>query len=137
MNREFKFRIPHFNKEGLFSYFSYWGTIDHKGEPSLDHGAFRSPGSGDHTKGWHEPWTGLLDKKTKAYVYEGDIVNVTNKGIYNGKKVVVYDPILLCYVLVWFEHYHEWKGSSTGMTYLKVSSGLKVEIVGHIHELDK
>ena len=46
MNREFKFRLPHFDKKGKFSQFTYWGTIDFKDAPSLDHGCFTSPSSG-------------------------------------------------------------------------------------------
>ncbi len=134
MIREFKFRLPHFKKDKSFSHFSYWGTIDYKNEPSLDHGCFISPGSTSGFKGWHQPWTGLLDKN-KQYVFEGDVVNVTNKASYNGKKVVVWDDTLLCYVLVWFDEYPNWKGTGkTGINFLKVSSGIKCELVGHVFE---
>lgn len=87
----------------------------------------------DCTKVIKIQYTGLNDKDGK-YVYDKDIVVVTNKGIYNGKRVVVWDSALLCYVLVWFDEYNEWNGSQGGTTYLKVSSGIKCYKIGNIFE---
>lgn len=78
-------------------------------------------------------YTGLNDKSDKE-VYGFHIVNVTNKGIYNGPKVVVWDDKLLCHVLVWADQFKEWKGTQHGTTYLKVSSGIKCEIIGNVFD---
>ena len=69
-------------------------------------------------------------------IYSGDLVKVTNKAAYNGVKVVVFDTRLLCYVLVWPEHYSAWAGSGCGdgYTYLKVSSGVRCKVIGNIYE---
>src|ERR1700741_5633443 len=77
-------------------------------------------------------FTGLLDKNGKL-VFGGHLVNITNKGIYNGPKIVVWDEILLCHVFVWLDEYDKWTNSSCGITYLKISSGIKCEITGNIH----
>lgn len=78
-------------------------------------------------------FTGLMDKK-RTPIYEMDVVYVTNKGVYNGYKVVMWDKILLCYVLVDFKEYKKWTSSSCGMTYLKVSSGIKCDIMGNVFQ---
>lgn len=92
-NREIKFRIPHFNSDRSFAYFTFWGTIDYKECPSLDHDTFTSPSqSSGTTKGWHEQYVGLKNKIDNG-VYEGDIVTTKHQPV----AVVVWDAPNYCF----------------------------------------
>lgn len=77
--REIKFRLPFFDRDGKFVYFSYWGAIDTLNNTVLDHGTFVSPSNNNtYSKGWHQQFTGLLDKNRKE-IYEGDILQMDGK----------------------------------------------------------
>lgn len=73
--------------------------------------------------------SGLHDKNNKL-VYEGDVV------IYKGNlKVVVFDEINLCHCLLWVKHYNpQWKSSTSGLKYDKVTKTKKLEVISNIYE---
>jgi len=78
------------------------------------------------------PYVNVNDEEGNE-TYEFDIINVTNKGIYNGNKIVVWDDILNCFVAVWEEEWKNWKNSQCGITYLKVTQGLHFKIIGNLN----
>jgi hypothetical protein len=69
--RTLKFRRPHYDRNGKFSHFSYWGKIDHNRKPSESN--FTSPTFNSQCSYKEdEQLTGIFTSKGKE-VYEGDI----------------------------------------------------------------
>lgn len=124
-----EFRMPIF-KEGKFRDWHYWGFMtDEFGYPE-----FVSP----HHDYRHYPsmsFTGLLDIHHKK-IYEGDIVEFKGH-----KKVVVWDNVHLCFIMVWAIHYKlnakYYNGNLIDKgryTFDKITSTKKVVCVGNIYE---
>lgn len=79
--REIKFRSAHYNFDGTFNGFSYWGYIDQFGKSTMD--TFCSPTSRSGTeRKFEEQFTGHLDTLSNP-IYEGDVNQDDGKAVWN------------------------------------------------------
>lgn len=133
MNRVVKYRLPFFKEDGSLAHFSFWGTIDHKGEPSLDHGCFSSPGSSTFTKGWHERYIGLRDKEGKEY-FVGDLFKIKSGDDKKWMLGEIYETEFETRYRLKYLEPGEGDRTDFFLSANIVVELAKGEIIGHIHE---
>lgn len=117
--REIKFRIPHYNANGEFKIFTYWGRIEDR--------CFTSPSTVNralYTKP-DEQYTGLNDKNGNK-IYEGDIVEIKDVNPTNHDIKFIEGGFCTCN-----PETGEW-GADINIWY--PSGGCMLKVVGNIHE---
>jgi hypothetical protein len=135
-----KFRSAHYDYDGKFVIFTYWGRLNHKDEIINDFSCFKSPSSVNGTSiKSDDQYLGIKDNKG-VEVYNGDIVSVhkfcevlgENMGVSEGEKEFTATIEFSPFGGVWLESGDE--NSGPLWEYEVGFHEESLEVIGNIHE---